>query len=61
MNYYLNCISFFTDTLSEAIDVAAQGVGKDWDKMYQKLPFNPPKNPLLRSQDLERKSSENRH
>ncbi|XP_060579421.1 uncharacterized protein LOC132736327 isoform X2 [Ruditapes philippinarum] len=43
----------FRDTLREAIDVAAQGVGKDWDKMYQKLPFNPPRNPLLRSQDLE--------
>ncbi|XP_053374984.1 uncharacterized protein LOC123534144 isoform X2 [Mercenaria mercenaria] len=43
----------YRDTLREAIDVAAQGVGKDWDKMYQKLPFNPPRNPLLRSQDLE--------
>ncbi|KAL4223185.1 hypothetical protein ACF0H5_016657 [Mactra antiquata] len=43
----------FRDTLREAIDVAAQGVGKDWSKMYQTLPFNPPRDPLLRSQDLE--------
>lgn len=41
------------DTLREAIDVAAAGVGKDWGKMYQCLPFNPPRNPFLRSHDLE--------
>ncbi|XP_052243000.1 uncharacterized protein LOC127852929 isoform X2 [Dreissena polymorpha] len=43
----------YRDTLQEAIDVAAAGVGKDWDKMYRQLPFNPPRNAHLRHQDLE--------
>ncbi|WAR01451.1 hypothetical protein MAR_008009 [Mya arenaria] len=43
----------YRDTLREAIDVAAAGVGRDWDKMYQQLPFNPPRNPYMRNQDLE--------
>ena len=45
----------FLDTLSEAIDVAATGVGRDWDKMYLTLPFNPPRTPGTRSHDLEGK------
>ena len=45
---------FLTDTLREAIDVAAAGVGKDWNKMYQQLPFNPPRNTQRRIQDIER-------
>lgn len=43
----------FRDTLREAIDVAATGVGRDWDKMYLTLPFNPPRTPGTRSHDLE--------
>ena len=33
--------------------MAATGVGKDWDKMYLTLPFNPPRTPMTRSHDLE--------
>jgi len=43
-----------SDTLREAMDVAAAGVGRDWDKMYQRLPFNPPRDLNLRSHDLDR-------
>ena len=46
-------IFFSLDTLREAIDVAATGVGRDWDKMYLTLPFNPPRTPGTRSHDLE--------
>lgn len=28
-------------------------MGKDWDKMYLTLPFNPPRTPGTRSHDLE--------
>ncbi|KAL3857671.1 hypothetical protein ACJMK2_012313 [Sinanodonta woodiana] len=42
-----------TDSMKEAINLTVPTIGKDWSKMYQQLPFSPPRDPITRSKDLD--------
>lgn len=41
------------DATREAFEITSDSIGKDWADLYQQLPFQPPRDSLQRTRDIE--------